>query len=130
LAVEPDVRVNTISSLYSQSVFSIVNVGRGRPESRYDLHAVFLRPVTRGLVIVSRGVRSGNDYTPVEECDGLRVVEAGNRSISHDAHARVDWLGWVVEDCIIVWVTPKTETSDPVLTAIHDHVGPVGETSH
>ena len=33
-AVEPEVRVNWMSSPYSQSVFSIVNVGRERPESK------------------------------------------------------------------------------------------------
>jgi len=72
-------------------------------------------------------IGSRDEDTSVWEEDSFGVVETSDDGSGHDGHALVDWLGWVIEDGIVVGVLGETESSDTFLCSVEDQVGSVGK---
>ena len=79
---------------------------------------------------VGLGVGAADEHAAVREEDGFRVVEAVDGGVGHHGHARVDGLGWVVQDGVVVGVFGETETGHALFGAVEDQVGSVGERGH
>lgn len=48
------------------------------------------------------------------------MVHAGYGCVCHDGHAAVQGFGWVVEDCVEVWVFGEAEACDAGVGAVED----------
>ncbi len=88
--------------------------------------AVLLGPHTRRLIIVTCGVGTTDQNTAVEEDNSFGVVESRHCGIGHDAHAGIDRLRGIVEYCVVIGITCKTESSISVLGSVDNHYEDLG----